>query len=181
MQGSTSVPEVIPSWIHLWHAVGGVLGTAGIAKSTAAAGVDGDEHNEDDGVEDGDVVPASPHLLQHSGLARVALVAQDAGGVVPPVAVLLVLRLRLHGHAALVVRARRRWLAAPRLYWRQAMLQVIHGRPSRDPGARSGPNHACQRRPPVAVDLDALLQPGRVISDPELLVGQALACRRPPP
>lgn len=68
------LPEVIPSWIALGHAVYPIwvpssLGTASIAESTAPTRVDGYEYNKDDDVEDGDVVPDSAHLLQHSGFA----------------------------------------------------------------------------------------------------------------
>jgi hypothetical protein len=65
-------------------------------------------YNEDDDVEDGDAMPVSPHLLQHSGLA---LVTQDVGSIVPTVAVLV---MRSNGHALAVVCARCRWLAASR-------------------------------------------------------------------
>jgi len=53
-------------------------------------------------------VPVLADLLHHASLARVALVAEDVRGIVPPIAVLV---LRSDGHASTVL-ARCWWFAA---------------------------------------------------------------------
>lgn len=69
--------------------------------------------------------------------------------------------------------AKRKRNRGENLYWREVMLQVIEGSPSGYLGTGSGPNDTCERRSPVALDLHVLLQPGRVICDPELPVRPA--------
>jgi hypothetical protein len=107
------VPVVVPARVNLGHLVYPVRvlgeGAAGVPEGAAAAGADADEGDEHDDVEHGDLVPVLAHLLHDAGLARVALVAEDARGVVPAVAVLV---LRPDGHAPAVLARRRRLAAA---------------------------------------------------------------------
>jgi hypothetical protein len=117
------VPVVVPAWIDLGHAVHPVRvvgdGAASVPEGAASAGADADERDEEEDHEHGDLVPVLAHVLHDAGLARVALVAEDVGGVVPLVAVVV---LRPHGHAFAVL-AGCRWLAATRLRTQDMMVQ----------------------------------------------------------
>lgn len=103
----------IPSGADFGHVVLAMrvigLGTFGVSESAAADGVDANEQNKHDYVENRELVPIVSHTFEHTGFARVALVAKKVRGVVPPVAV------RVLGHHGCPVIARCWWLAATRL------------------------------------------------------------------
>lgn len=86
-----SPPVEVPSGFDLGHTVFTVgvisLGAFGVAESTAADGVDGDEEEEDDNVEDRELVPVSSDRFEDSSFAGIALIAEHVWGVVPPVTV----------------------------------------------------------------------------------------------
>ena len=106
------VPVVVPAWVYLGHVVYPVWvlrrGAASISEGAARTGADADEGDKHDDVENRDFVPVLADLLHHASLARVALVAEDVRGIVPPVAVLI---LRSDRHASTVL-ACCWWLAA---------------------------------------------------------------------
>jgi len=100
-----------------------VLGqrAASVSEGAAATGADADESGEHDDIEDRDLVPVLADLLHHTGLARVALIAEDVWGIVPPVAVLI---LHPDRHASTVL-ARCWWLAAARLQDSSQLQRII--------------------------------------------------------
>ena len=126
------VPVVVPAWVYLGHLVYPVwvLGqrAASVSEGAAATGADADESGEHDDIEDRDLVPVLADLLHHTGLARVALIAEDVWGIVPPVAVLI---LHPDRHASTVL-ARCWWLAAARLQDSSQLqrIRVVEGRSS---------------------------------------------------
>lgn len=68
-----SVPVEVPSGSDFGHPVFAIfivgLGSASVAKGAAADAVDADEEDEDDDIEDGDLVPVTPHVFQDPSLA----------------------------------------------------------------------------------------------------------------
>lgn len=154
----------------------GGCGSGSVTEGAASAGVEEDEKQEEDDVEDGDVVPVATQLLQHAGLARVAPVAQHAGGVAPPVAVGLLLLLL----GIVIVGARGGRLAATGLHGREVIAEVVEGRPGGEGVAGPGSQHAGQRRPPVPLRPHVALQPRRVVGEAELTVGPAGHLRAAP-
>lgn len=60
------------------------------------------------------------------------------------------------------------------LYWREIMLQVIHGSPIGNLGAGLGPNDTGEGWPPVLDVLHMLLEPWRVVRDVVLPVRPSL-------
>lgn len=88
-----------------------ILFSSGVLEGAAADGVEQYEQQEDDHVEERDLVPHPPHVLEHARFAGVAVVAQHCRRVVPLVAVRV-----LRHHCLHVVDARRRWLTASRLH-----------------------------------------------------------------
>jgi hypothetical protein len=63
------------------------------------------------------------------------------------------------------------------LYWREIVLEVVHGRPVLDLGAGLGPDDAGEGGAPVPVVLHALLEPRRVVRDAVLPVRPAVHLR----
>ena len=132
------VPVVVPAWVYLGHAVYPIWvlghGAASVSEGAAPTGADADEGDEHDDVEDGDLVPVLADLLHYASLARVALVAEDVRGIVPPIAVLV---LRSDGHASTVL-ARCWWFAATGLQ-DSSWLQWVEEGSSRENFETSSP------------------------------------------
>lgn len=196
--GSFNLPVVVPSRPDLSHPVLPVrvigLRPPRVPERAAPDRVDADEQDEHHDVEHRDLVPVVPDVLQHPGLARVALVAQHRRGVVPLVAVGILGRR----HHRRVVRAGSRRLTAARLItkqtniirrsWEERLpcqehiivasylnrrhipLQVIERAPWGDLGAGAGPDDTVPDGAPVLRVLDSIPEPGGVVGEPVLPV-----------
>ncbi|RZS04093.1 hypothetical protein BHM03_00034380 [Ensete ventricosum] len=65
--GEPKIPALVPEGVSFGHAARAIgileFRTPGVAESTAADGVNGDEEDENDDIEDAELVPVHPHLL----------------------------------------------------------------------------------------------------------------------
>jgi len=87
------------------------LSSSCVSEGTTTDGINPYEKHKNDNVKNRDVVPVSSDVFQHTSLARVAVVAEECGGVVPLVAI----GILQHCNTFLVVAARCWWLTTPTL------------------------------------------------------------------
>ena len=108
-----NVPIVVPSWSNFGHSVVTIrvvgFGPLGVTEGTAADGVNTDEEDDNDDVEDGELMPVPSNVLKDTRLTRVAFVAQQVTGIVPPVAVGILSHHRPRRHHVVVAH---RWRLA---------------------------------------------------------------------
>lgn len=111
------LPIVIPSGFNFGHAVVTMwiisLSSSGVSESTTGNGINPYEKDKNDNVKNRDVVPVPSNVFQHTGHARLAIVAKQSGGVVPTVAI----RILRYCNTFLVVTARCWWFATPGLHY----------------------------------------------------------------
>lgn len=121
-EGAVSLRIALPTGIPVTRA-----GTPVVSESAAPHGVDNNEENQDDDIESRHLAPFVLQTRQNSGLAGVALVAQQIL-LVPPRRTVAV--QRVHSPVVAVPRSTRGWwLAAPRLNRGQIILVKIRGEP----------------------------------------------------
>ena len=108
-------PVIIPSGFDMFDSVYAIrvfsFSSFYVSESTAANWINPNKEHKHDNVKNRELVPIPSHILKHPGLARITLVAQQVGRIVPMVAI------RVLGYRCChVVIAWSWWLTTTRLH-----------------------------------------------------------------
>lgn len=109
-------PVVIPSGSDFGHPVFAIgiirFRSFCVSESTTPYGINSYEKNKHGDSENRELVPIPSYVFKHTSFARITLIAEQIGGIVPPVAI----RVLCHHHCFNVVIASSWWLTTSRLH-----------------------------------------------------------------
>lgn len=109
-------PMVIPSGSDFGHPVFtiGVIRFSSfcVSESTTPNGINSYEKHKHGDSENWELVPIPSYVFKHTSFARITLIAEQIGGIVPPVAI----RVLCHHRCCRVVSASSWWLTTSRLH-----------------------------------------------------------------
>ncbi|WVY97506.1 hypothetical protein V8G54_029657 [Vigna mungo] len=126
-----------------------------VSESTTANGINSYEKHKHGDSENREFVPIPSYIFKHTSFARITLIAEQIGGIVPPVAI----RVLCHHHCCHVVSASSWWFTTSRLYWRHISLHVIKRGPRGKLFTSFRPQNTASDCVPIARILYSLLQP----------------------